>query len=223
MDKKIPLLKELYPSFIICIKKENKKLKKYIEKRMILEENIRIVKKEINKINKRFNIYLKKYPDTLENIEKMDSTSFLKENSIIELKEKYNLTDEDLNKKSTLKRIKRDFYIFEYSNSDKLIIKYFSDKYKYMLKHTNIIYVDNELNLDIKEYKNNNYDELYVKAILIDIITKYYNNKIIKEERYSDKINEEWICKNLTKEENTDNIRNNKFVTYSYIPKSKDK
>ena len=88
MDKKIPLLKELYPPFIICIKKENKKLKKYIEKRMILEENIRIVKKEINKINKRFNIYLKKYPDTLENIEKMDSISFLKENSIIELKEK---------------------------------------------------------------------------------------------------------------------------------------
>lgn len=215
MDKKIPLLKELYPPFIICIKKENKKLKKYIEKRMTLEENIRIVKKEINKINKRFNIYL--------NIEKMDSISFLKENSIIELKEKYNLTDEDLNKKSTLKRIKRDFYIFEYSNSDKLIIKYFSDKYKYMLKHTNIIYVDNELNLDIKEYKNNNYDELYVKAILIDIITKYYNNKIIKEERYSDKINEEWICKNLTKEENADNIGNNKFVTYSYIPKSKDK
>lgn len=166
MDKKIPLLKELYPPFIICIKKENKKLKKYIEKRMILEENIRIVKKEINKINKRFNIYLKKYPDTLENIEKMDSISFLKENSIIELKEKYNLTDEDLNKKSTLKRIKRDFYIFEYSNSDKLIIK---------------------------------------------------------EERYSDKINEEWICKNLTKEENSDNIGNNKFVTYSYIPKSKDK
>lgn len=215
MDKKIPLLKELYPSFIICIKKENKKFKKYIEKRMTLEENIRKVKKEINKINKRFNIYL--------NIEKMDSISFLKENSIIELKEKYNLTDEDLNKKSTLKRIKRDFYIFEYSNSDKLIIKYFSDKYKYMLKHTNIIYVDNELNLDIKEYKNNNYDELYVKAILIDIITKYYNNKIIKEERYNDKINEEWICKNLTKEENTDNIGNNKFVTYSYIPKSKDK
>lgn len=153
----------------------------------------------------------------------MDSISFLKENFIKELKEKYNLKDEDLNKKSTLKRITKDFYIFEYSNSDKLIIKYFSDKYKYMLKHTNFIYVDNELNLDIKEYKNNNYDELYVKAILIDIITKYYNNKIIKEERYNDNINEECICKNLAKEENTDNIGNNKFVTYSYIPKSKDK
>lgn len=153
----------------------------------------------------------------------MDSISFLKENFIKELKEKYNLKDEDLNKKSTLKRITKDFYIFEYSNSDKLIIKYFSDKYKYMLKHTNFIYVDNELNLDIKEYKNNNYDELYVKAILIDIITKYYNNKMIKEERYNDNINEECICKNLAKEENTDNIGNNKFVTYSYIPKSKDK
>lgn len=166
MDKKISLLKELNPSFNICLKKKNKRLKKYIEKRMTLEENIKLVKKENNKINKRFYIYLKKYPDTFLNKEKMDSISFLKENSIKELKEKYNFKDEDLNKKSTLKRISKDFYIFEYSNSDKLIIK---------------------------------------------------------EERYSDNINEEWICKNLAKEENIDNIGNNKLVTYSYIPKSKNK
>lgn len=59
MDIKISLLKELYTSFIICLKKKNKKLKKYIEKRMTLEENMKLVKKEINKINKRFYIYLK--------------------------------------------------------------------------------------------------------------------------------------------------------------------